>query len=144
MGSKILFFFILLVINLNSFSQCKQQFVYNCAVGDAEIYLMHFNAKFDENNLEKEFSFSLKNGCEYRINLCYPTGSECKFDLYKSDSIFVSEGEYIKCLTNEKTLDLKTKKNNNIENYCIKVKATEDVKCAVVVVNYVGKAYKED
>ncbi len=134
MGNKIFIFLILLVLNFNSFSQCKQQLVYSCAaIDDESIYLDDFNAHFDKNNLERSYSFYLKSGTRYQLAVCYPDGYDCELELYNSDSVLVAKSSDY----NELRLDV-----DKSELYYVKMIAEKNTKCAVCVLSFLGKAHK--
>ncbi len=72
----ILFFSIVCLISIKGFAQCKQRFVYECALQSAgQIFLKEFNTKFSNGKVQVH-KVMLNKGYLYSLQLCNPSDSQ--------------------------------------------------------------------
>lgn len=90
-----------LAISTNAEAQCKQRFVYECALqGNGLIFLKEFNTKFTAGNAQKHKVF-LNKGFMYTLSLCNP-----------SDEPYASANNLSHALPINSMLSLYDKNNN--------------------------------
>jgi len=66
----------IMLTSLCGFAQCKQRFVYECAVqSKGAIFLKEFNTKFSSGNPQKH-RVILNKGYMYTLQICNPSDSE--------------------------------------------------------------------
>jgi hypothetical protein len=139
--------FALFLLHIESYSQCNQKVVYECATNNGNaVYLKDFNAKLqkakkNEPSSEAKFSVVLNKGTHYRFNLCDPVGFEGRsvLKLFSANKMLASTFDE-KSGKEYKHFDFICKKTMTYYVY-ISYKDPEKAKkgCAVGILSFVNK-----
>jgi len=128
----------------DSFGQCKQTMVYDCATKTKAIYLRDFNAKLKKEEGAEDpgmkWSIVLNKGTRYRFNLCTPEGFDGKVVLTLYDATHPENESKWTTLGKENDTFDTVATRSGAYYVSIKIADTEGSKktCAVGILSFVG------